>query len=188
LSASIGLVYCHHDAPIARIRALADRLAEHVKTVDKKSTRVFPLVLESFDHIGDNLDHYLKQRTPKACAIEASRNQFFVLSKSDLATLQTLASEFAKPDQLSRSRLRALAQAAHDGRMSKEKDAPWVRMLKHSSALVETHKVALAALSENGSEAPYRRAWMLLEEYWDYLNPCDTPSALAEEPEAGKAQ
>lgn len=58
-----GLVFCHHKAPIARIRKLAHDLADHVKDLlgpHKKATSGMAyLVLESYDSLGSSLESFL---------------------------------------------------------------------------------------------------------------------------------
>ncbi|MBK6744819.1 MAG: hypothetical protein IPG66_18440 [Hydrogenophilales bacterium] len=58
-----GLVFCHHNAPIARVKHLAKNLAELVKTTlgDDKPNRsgCAYLALESFDSVGLDLERYL---------------------------------------------------------------------------------------------------------------------------------
>lgn len=60
-----GLVFCHHNAPIARIKHLAKDLAELVKTNlgDDKPNQsgCAYLALESFDSVGLDLERYLNQ-------------------------------------------------------------------------------------------------------------------------------
>ena len=61
LSHACGLVFCHHQAPISRISALAADLANRAKDADRDRDLLNWLVLESFDHAGD-LDDYLERR------------------------------------------------------------------------------------------------------------------------------
>lgn len=58
---AVGLVFCHHNAPIARIKHLAKDLAELVKdNSDKKNESGFAyLALESFDTVGVDVGTYL---------------------------------------------------------------------------------------------------------------------------------
>lgn len=70
----IGAVFCHHDAPIARIRSLAGDLAEVCKNTEsdangkrrdgRKSTLFMPVVIESFDHVGNDVEQHLLRRLP----------------------------------------------------------------------------------------------------------------------------
>ena len=111
LTAAIGLVFCHHDAPIARIRTLAERLCTHVKSVSRESNRVFPLVLESFDHIGRRLCDYLGKRAPK------EQPGFFVLDTKQMAALKQQAISWADPESdKSRRKIRIAAANAHRNR------------------------------------------------------------------------
>jgi hypothetical protein len=112
LNAAIGLIFCHHDAPIARIRALADSLCKHVKAYDRQQTLAFPLVLESFDHIGRGLADYLKKRAPTG-----QENSFFVLDADAMRNLQTQADNWSAPDSdMSRRQIRMAAVNAHRNR------------------------------------------------------------------------
>ena len=69
LTHSGGIVFCHHKAPIERVRHLAKALAEHAKC-DRERNLVCYAVLESFDHAGTDLAGYLKARCPSGVATE----------------------------------------------------------------------------------------------------------------------
>jgi hypothetical protein len=56
LSYGAGLVFCHHNAPIRRVRHLADKLAGRAKQVSRTENRCAYQVLESFDDLGLNPD------------------------------------------------------------------------------------------------------------------------------------
>ena len=67
LTHAAGLVFAHHDAPIQRLRKLAENLANKVKDGLKEpyspaANRFDYEVLESFDHIGPDFDAYRKTR------------------------------------------------------------------------------------------------------------------------------
>jgi hypothetical protein len=141
---AIGLIYCHHDAPIARIRKLADRLCTHCKEVDRKKNLVFPIVLESFDHIGPDLDDYLGKRTPQNGQLTPDEiNRFFVLDSAELAQLAEDAEAKRVDEAVSRREVR---RAAYDA---------------HRNAII-------TASSARNDELKTLRANMLIEEYWDY--------------------
>lgn len=148
MSAAIGLVFCHLDAPIARIRTLAERLCSHAKSVDRNRSLVFPIVLESFDHIGNGLDVFLQKRRP-ASFDEGNAKSLFLIGEEEMESLQARAGEWAKPDsELSRRQLRINAVAAYG-----------------DSALGDAAAV---------------RDKILIEEFWDYLNPLEAQvSAVA---------
>ena len=58
-----GMVFCHHNAPIFRIKALAHDLAELAKDKDRRQSLFAYEILESFDHVGRDLDAYRKERS-----------------------------------------------------------------------------------------------------------------------------
>lgn len=58
---SAGLVFCHHNAPIQRIRSLAIDLAELAKDKGRENNYFAYEVLESFDHIGYELERYRRE-------------------------------------------------------------------------------------------------------------------------------
>lgn len=59
-----GLVLCHHNAPIHRMRALAEGLADLAKAEDRQRNLLAYEVLESFDDVGDDVDAYRRSRCP----------------------------------------------------------------------------------------------------------------------------
>jgi hypothetical protein len=59
-----GMVFCHHNSPIHRITKLCHDLADKAKSVSRKDNMFQYVVLESFDHIGDDLDEYRKRQCP----------------------------------------------------------------------------------------------------------------------------
>src|SRR5439155_23707913 len=52
LTHAAGMVFCHHNAPIHSITALAKTLAEVAKEKSRDQNLFAYLVLESFDHVG----------------------------------------------------------------------------------------------------------------------------------------
>jgi hypothetical protein len=64
LTHAAGLVFCHHNAPIHRITALARSLAEIPKKQDeyKYKNMVAYQILESFDHAGTDIEQYRQKR------------------------------------------------------------------------------------------------------------------------------
>ena len=63
LTHAAGLVFCHHNAPIHRIKRLAQTLGDQAKT-DRTRNRVAYQVLESFDHAGTDVEDFRKRRCP----------------------------------------------------------------------------------------------------------------------------
>ncbi|MBU2551279.1 MAG: hypothetical protein KKB20_22895 [Proteobacteria bacterium] len=59
-----GMVFCHHKAPIHRVVRLAETLASNAKAADRARNIFQYEVLESFDHIGNDILAYRKTRIP----------------------------------------------------------------------------------------------------------------------------
>jgi hypothetical protein len=64
LTVAAGLVFCHHVAPIHRIVKLVKDLADEAKKKSRDQNLFQYLVLESFDHIGQDLEAYRKIHCP----------------------------------------------------------------------------------------------------------------------------
>ncbi|NTT85948.1 hypothetical protein [Tabrizicola fusiformis] len=189
VSFSIGAVFCHHDAPIARIKKLADDLAGHIKGLKpegvdgedrkgrdgKAETLAMVEVLESFDHIGTNLTSHLARAVPKPTGdplSKAEREAFRALDLEELQSLRRAAEALAagRGGHVSRGRLRQVAQALHSGRApgASYRDERWVELV--SAAQKDLRGDAKAALK--GERAfSQDRFFALLEAYWDYLVP-----------------
>lgn len=196
---SIGAVFCHHDAPIARIKALADDLAGHIKglkEVDGKgrdgkgATLALVEVLESFDHIGTNLSAHLARTVPKPTGealTEAERDAFRVMDIQELQKLRLAAEALAagKGGRVSRGRLRQVALALHTGKApgAAYEGKNWVELVNDTRKDLKGQ--AKAALE---GETPFSqdRFFALLEAYWDYLVPerqkVDDPSVSTASP------
>ena len=51
-----GMVFCHHNAPIYRIKELTEKLSNSAKTEDRSKNLFAYQILESFDHISHDFD------------------------------------------------------------------------------------------------------------------------------------
>lgn len=63
-----GIVFCHHKAPVHRVKRLAHDLCDIAKRDDRKSNRVAYQVLESFDHYGLAVEKLRADRMPRVLA------------------------------------------------------------------------------------------------------------------------
>ena len=169
----IGVAFCHHDAPIARVRDLTDRLAGESKKVTRAATLALPVVLESFDHIGGVPELFFRRRTPKNMTGMKTPAALFTLDMAQWKSLRTVAEYLARPpvpeDQpvISRRRLRHVAIALHNG------IGPGVVKPLNDLAgeILPNGEFGghYAKFATHG--APAERFWMLLDEFWDYLVP-----------------
>lgn len=195
---SIGAVFCHHDAPIARIKKLADDLAGHIKGLKpegdegedrkgrdgKAATLAMVEVLESFDHIGTDLSSHLARALPQPTGTPlstAERAAFRALDLGELQSLRRAAEALAagKGGRVSRGRLRQVAQALHSGRApgASYRGEKWGDLV--TDARKDLRGVAALACGgdpEKAAAAQIRpldrdRFFALLEAYWDYLVP-----------------
>ncbi len=150
---AVGAVICHHDAPIARIKALADDLARHVKKLKKvggdgrdgKAQTLFMIeVPESFDHIGGEVAAHLAGRLPKptgAALPPAAGAAFHALDLGELALLREVAQALAAGTggKLSRGRLRQTAHALHHGAApgADYRGANWCKSVAETAVLLQ---------------------------------------------------
>lgn len=65
LTHSVGMVFCHHNAPIRRIKKLAESLAELAKERSRNHNHLAYEILESFDHISKDLAEHRRSRCPQ---------------------------------------------------------------------------------------------------------------------------
>lgn len=192
ISFAVGAVFCHHDAPIARIKELADGLAGHIKGLKededgfdgKAGTHFVVEVLESFDHIGRDVKAHLMSRVPKAIegatsealpAVDRRPSAVQLLTLPEVTALQAaaLALQSGKGGKLSRGRLRETARVLQTGRaQGLEYRKNWAAYVRDSHARL-SGKVAKDAVSLLGAE----RFFALVDAYWDYLTPEKLPDA-----------
>lgn len=197
---SVGAVFCHHDAPITRVKALADDLCSHIKRLKKegdagrdgKADTLFMVeVLESFDHVGMDLDGHLQKRTPKWPGDPfpaATKKAMRVMDRAEVEGLRMAAVALAegRGGKLSRGRLRQTAFALHreaapGAEFTGEK---WVNYVRRSAKELQGDARRVAdevfgvpkpdtSLEKEGTKGALGQArlFTLLEEYWDYLTP-----------------
>lgn len=65
LTHGASLIFCHHNAPIHRVKNLAWQLAELAKEKDREKNLLAYQVLESFDHLGASPGQYRQDQCPK---------------------------------------------------------------------------------------------------------------------------
>lgn len=198
----MGAVFCHHDAPIARIKALADDLAGHLKALKaetgadgqqagrngKAETLFLIEVLESFDHVGRDVGAHLLSRVPEGirCALRSvERDAFCAMDAEELALLRNAALALAAGagGAVSRGRLRQAAHALHYAQApgARFRDGAWTVFIDETQALLAGDAAAAAKKFGAG------RFFVLLENYWDYLVPMRADAAAATAPRATTA-
>lgn len=75
LTHAAGMVFCHHNAPVHRIVQLCKSLAEKAKETNRTQNLFQYLVLESFDHIGRDLEAFrnIQCSVPWKVSLEGER-------------------------------------------------------------------------------------------------------------------
>jgi hypothetical protein len=162
-----GLVFCHHAAPLHRVRALAKELAELAKDQDRGANLFAYEVLESFDHAGNDLAGYRRRRW--------SRPEELILRGDAMLDLLRPAEAHAPSDTpmavlrevLPRRRLHAIADELR--RLGPEATLdlfgwPSARDLaREVPAAADAARPVLQALGGRPV------AWLHLLELWDFL-------------------
>lgn len=182
-----GLVLAKHSAPISQMQRLAKSLANHGKAnVQRKEQNTLSwVVLESFDHLGDNTAPYWHGR-----GIPDDGWGKLQLTPEKLATLENIS---PIKDKLPRSAMIRVLRALASGRLRDE--LPLIRRSydNTSADLSVDERASLAAIWKSfGStwaappEAPdkdwaAREAvpWTALLELWDYLPPANSTATTS---------
>ena len=184
-----GLVFCHCDAPISGIRALAENLANACKRDDtglgRSANGLAVLTLESFDHLGGDLQRFWEMRLPKN-----TEPRDMMLTPALLESLRDTARLLRDPEKgIARRRLRRMALTLHadaEGAETYEKALSdlerdyrdVVATVKNLSAtLLHSHRGPTPEADANGvdqrTDSIKPVVWLMLEELWDYFEVAD---------------
>ncbi|TVR81418.1 MAG: hypothetical protein EA405_08735 [Rhodospirillales bacterium] len=159
-----GLVFCHHDAPITRIHRLARDLAEHAKKVDRGRSLLAYQVLESFDHIGRDLDGFRRSRCPAGM-----RPEEMLIDGATMAGVpEAMAS--LNPEmgpRMARRQVKRLALTLHERGAGGEAEALEKALLADLKA--DGLQDQVAALHRCFGDGP--ALWLHLDDLWDFLVP-----------------
>lgn len=167
-SHAIGLVFCHDDAPIQRVRQLAVDLADTAKTVSRKRTLIAYEVMNSFDFPGRDLGEHRHEQAPRGF-----RPNDLVLT-ADLAESLPRAAKALRECKFPRRRLHRLAhRLAFDGAGTGFHDDQAAAFAAVAGAAAEIGSL----LEKHGP-----LLWFHLHVLWDYL-----PKILPAEDAADKA-
>lgn len=158
-----GLVFCHHNAPIARIKHLAKDLAELVKNSlgkDKpnKSACAY-LTLESFDSVGLDVASYLDHTLLGNSGVDSKAWLF----SPEAVTAWLEAFQAGLADKLAKRQVHAAAKSlTQQGRQTEQ----LTRLLEEDDP-AGSH--ALEALQSSLTEAAQPLVPLHLALLWDYL-------------------
>lgn len=158
LKHAAGIVFCHHNAPIHRITALAKDLAELAKNKDRDESLFVYQVLESFDHIGKDISTYVQYIYNGE------------IESSDLVLEGEMMDEIAehirtlKKNDFPRSRLHGIIQSI----LAKQDDVNTLvdRGLGKSDSKEDLKgSLDILEIVLNGERAK----WIHIAELWDYI-------------------
>jgi hypothetical protein len=157
---ALGLVFAHHNAPIHSLTNLARALVDEAKG-DREQTRLSYLVLESFDHVGEELARFRALRCPdpntrKALVLSAECDARDALKEIREALHQLKLDEFPR---------RKVFQAA----LGLAAGKPWADLKPDLDACLndERWKKNIAQLTKLvGGEQP---VWYHLADLWDFV-------------------
>jgi hypothetical protein len=154
-----GIVFCHHNAPIHRIRQLAQTIAELAKERDRESNLFAYEVLESFDHVSGDLDSYRRRRSPRGSNAPA-----LILDGTRMATVEGLAPGLL--EKLSRRQLHRLvrliigSEPPDDNEVKKTIGNLTAELTTEQRSQLDELRAALG----DGEVS-----WLHLSALWDYL-------------------
>jgi hypothetical protein len=173
LTHTAGLVFCGAKAPIHRVTGLAHDLADLIKDSEggRDKSHFGCLVLESFDHIGRDLEGYLADTTPPGLDIDPVRCAR--LPAAALATTEAAATSLTGPGGLSRRQIARLSRAAslEDQTRARALFDDMLRDLPDETR--ESLQNLITTLGGEGADETARLviAARHLDSLWDYLAP-----------------
>ncbi|MGH9784671.1 MAG: hypothetical protein ACRD88_10830, partial [Terriglobia bacterium] len=150
-----GVVFCHHNAPIHRIRKLAEALCDEVKTKGGGGNRFAYQVLESFDHIGRDLEEHRK----RFCKAGISETDL-VLNGESMAEVAKAKKELER-HEFARRKLHGIVHAILADNLG--------AVSSLSAELTRESAVDGALGKMRGCFGDSPAMWIHLQELWDYL-------------------
>lgn len=160
LKHAAGLVFCHHDAPIHRIRRLAEALCGLAKDAAVQENRVAYQVLESFDHTGDDLTAFRAGRLPRGADPRSLTIPGDALQRA-LEAMVIFKAEFPKRKLHELVALTLQGEASAAAELAGQTLGP----LPRARQALETLRTVLGG----GSTADDSAVWLHLLDLWDYV-------------------
>ena len=168
-----GLIFCHCKAPIHRMVRLAKQLADLAKEVDRGQNLFAYEVLESFDHVGSDLEEYRRRMSPQPLEPPSDPHpRSLILRGEDMPEIAKIVSKMR--EGVPRKRLYDLASELLSPPRADDGLADRVRLRKElasrleasiGAAGVSAEAIASLAETKGGKDA----VWVHLNALWDYL-------------------
>ncbi len=163
LTHTASLVFCHHKAPISRLKSLAREMVDAAKDREggRESDELLITVLESFDHLGGDYSAAITRRYKHKLGFADVILRGEKLSAS-IAALAASRALLAESENFPRSQLRSLVRGIIDGNKTAADRSHAFR-----NATEADNKALTAWIKATGCEKE-QAALILLEELWDY--------------------
>jgi hypothetical protein len=161
LTHAAGVVFCHRNAPIHRVRRLAEELAGLAKDKDKSRDQNLAAyeVLESFDNIGTDLKAH-RQRWFRNDADPVGRSKELILSGDHLSGIEKVVRALKK--EFPRRQLHRIVQTSLDNPEEGETIAE--KVVGELEDITEDQWEELKACFGTSMAR-----WIHLVELWDYI-------------------
>ncbi len=177
LTHAAGLVFVKHSAPISPLQKLVKALADNGKAHDKSQNTLSWVVLESFDHVGDDMENYWRRN-----AIQNNGWGELLLTQEKITELRKLIPPLK--EDLPRSAMIRVLRSLAAGKAGEKDELELLQRSYESTnaALNEEHREAFKKLWRDLSQGEWQSnpqnipatdavAWTVLLELWDYLLP-----------------
>jgi hypothetical protein len=160
LTHAAGLVFCHHNAPIHRIKDLAMKLGDLAKAKSREVNSVAYQVLESFNDVGENLED-LKSFINKRCGESGLKSDDLIILGNEMGKALSAMEPIKRA--IPKGKVYAIVQALLHAPTEKADEliAEAERQLNH------TLQTELKQLQNSFGEN--REFWLHLIELWDYI-------------------
>lgn len=178
LTFAAGMVFCHHKAPIYRIKQMAEGLVYEVKSCNRTRNMAAHEVMESFDFAGPDLYRHRERRRPRSI-----HKKSMIIDGPNMLDIAWLFS--AIKEKIPRRALHRLVMALYGEEPGKALEK---FNLVLESALSSEDKACLDCLRacfHNREQA----MWLHIHELWDYLvfpGAAGAPGKATSEKEGGK--
>jgi hypothetical protein len=168
LKYAMGLIFAHHKAPIHPLVQLVKRLAEgeakdgkDLQNRDGRAThRLSYLVLESFDHVGEDLDGF---RALQWCCAEAKKGLVLSAEQNNLQSMREALAGLKSGEFPKRKGYDAVKELNLGNAWESLKDGiePFVNRPEWSEALTKWR----------AATGNIESSWYHLVDLWDYVAP-----------------
>ncbi len=156
LEHAAGLVFCHSKAPIHRITKLAKALAEMAKEEDRGKSLFAYQTLESFDHVGDDLERFYGVKTKGTLKIDD-----FVLEGNEMKEIAIKIKKL-KENEFPRSKIYQICMAIIEHKPIEDIENLEKKALEHYRKKDDDWN-SLKSFLKNKATA------MHVAELWDYI-------------------